>query len=286
MRQALVVGLAALSLRAGAQEPGAPAAGAVAAAPAYEYAVGPRDLLELRVLEVPDLNVERRVSERGTIDLPLLGEFDVRGLSAAQVRDRLERMLTEKYVNRASVSVTVREFANKPVSILGAVQKPGSLNISGRWTVLEAITAAGGLNERAGRKIYVLRRAENGLSDTLEIPTDELFQSASPMWNIPIFPSDIVNIPPRTTVTVICLGEVKSPGTLQFQSDERLTLLAVIAKAGGLSDRASKAITIRRRRADGSDFEQRADYKRILSGKEPDPEIFPDDVVVVKESFF
>jgi polysaccharide export outer membrane protein len=284
-RSALVAALAVLAVCAGAQEPARPAA-AAPESPAFEYAVGPRDLLEIRVLEVPELNVERRVTERGTIDLPLLGEFEVRGLSAAQVQDRLERLLTEKYVNRANVSVIVREFANKPVSILGAVQRPGSLNISGRWTVLEAITAAGGLNDRAGKKIYVLRRSDNGLSDTLEISTEELFRSASPMWNIPIFPSDIVNIPPRTTVNVICLGEVKNPGTLQFQSDERLTLLAVIAKAGGLSDRASKTIMIRRRRADGNDVEQRVDYKRVLSGKESDPEIFPDDVVVVKESFF
>jgi polysaccharide export outer membrane protein len=251
-----------------------------------EYAVGPKDLLEIKVLEIPELNVDRRVTDGGSIDLPLLGDFQVSGLTATQVRDRLEKMLTDKYVNRANVSVVVREYANKPVSILGAVQKPGSLNISGRWTLLQAISAAGGLSERAGKRIYVLRRSENGLSDTLEIPTDELFQSGAPMWDIPIFPSDIVNIPPRTTVNVICLGEVKNPGTLQFQSDERLTLLAVIAKAGGLSDRASKTIMIRRRRADGNDVEQRVDYKRVLSGKESDPEIFPDDVVVVKESFF
>jgi polysaccharide export outer membrane protein len=268
-----------------AQEP-APAPAPPPASQAYEYVVGPRDLLEIRVLEVPELNVDRRVTERGTIALPLLGEFDVRGQNATQVRDQLERMLVEKYVNRANVSVVVREYANKPVSILGAVQRPGSLNISGRWTVLEAITAAGGLNDRAGSKIYVLRRSENGLSDTLQIPTEELFRGASPMWNIPIFPSDIVNIPARTTVSVICLGEVKNPGALQFQSDERVTLLAVIAKAGGLSDRASKNILIRRRKPDGRDTEQRVDYKKILAGKQSDPEILPDDVVVVKESFF
>jgi polysaccharide export outer membrane protein len=170
--------------------------------------------------------------------------------------------------------------------MLGAVQRPGSLNISGRWTLLEAITAAGGLNERAGKKIYVLRRADNGLSDTLEVPTQDLFEMTDPMWNIPIFPSDIVNIPGKTSVVVVCLGEVKSPGTLQFDSGDRITLLTVIAKAGGLSDRASPAIRVKRRGPDGRDTELKFDYKRVLSGRDPDPELRPDDVVVVKESFF
>jgi polysaccharide export outer membrane protein len=270
---------AALAQAATVQTAPAPAAAA-------DYTVGPRDLLEIRVLEIPELNVERRVSERGTIDLPMLGDFEVSGLSAAEVGDRLERMLTEKYVNRANVSVVVKDYSNKPVSILGAVQRPGSLNISGRWTLLEAITAAGGLNERAGKKIYVLRRADNGLSDTLEVPTQELFEMTDPMWNIPIFPSDIVNIPGKTSVMVVCLGEVKSPGTLQFDSGDRITLLTVIAKAGGLSDRASSAIRVKRRGPDGKDMELKFDYKRVLAGRDQDPDLRPDDVVVVKESFF
>ena len=251
-----------------------------------EYVVGPKDLLEIRVLELPELSVERRVSDSGSIALPLLGEFAVSGLTASEVRSRLEQTLTQKYVNRANVSVVVKEFANKPVSVLGAVQKPGSLSISGRWTLMNAITAAGGLTPMAGHKIYVLRRADNGLSDTLEIQSEDLFQSATPLWNIPIQPSDIINVPARTTITVFCIGEVKSPGALQFNSDERLTLLSVVAKAGGLTDRASKSVRIKRRGSDGKDTERVVDYKRILAGTDPDVEIQANDVVVVKESFF
>ena len=93
-----------------------------------DYQIGPKDLLEIRVLEVPELNVERRVSDNGSLELPLLGELNVAGLTAPEVRDRIEKALTAKYVNRANVSVVVKEFTNKPVSVLGAVQKPGSLS--------------------------------------------------------------------------------------------------------------------------------------------------------------
>lgn len=280
MRRSASIVIVALALAAGrmrGQEP---------AAPSGDYAVGPRDLLEIRVLELPELNVERRVSDSGTLELPLLGAVPVTGLTATEIRARLEATLVEKYVNRANVSVVVKEFANKPVSVLGAVQHPGSLAISGRWTLMTAITAAGGLTDRAGRRILVLRRADNGLSDTLEIRTDDLFQNATELWNIPIQPADVINVVPRTTITVFCLGEVKAPGALQFDSDDRISLLSVIARAGGLSDRASSTIRIKRRGADGKDVETVADFKRIVAGKDPDIPIEANDVVVIKESFF
>jgi len=251
-----------------------------------DYQIGPKDLLEIRVLEIPELNVERRVSDNGSLDLPLLNEMNVGGLTAPEVRDRIEKALTSKYVNRANVSVVVKEFTNKPVSVLGAVQKPGSLSISGRWTLINAITAAGGLTGVAGKKVLVLRRADNDLSDALEIDTDDLFGGATPFGNIPILPGDVINIPPRKSLMVFCLGEVKSPGALQFESDDRLTLLSVIAKAGGLTDRASKTIHIKSKTADGADVEKTVDFKRIVAGKDPDPPIAPNDVIIVKESFF
>jgi polysaccharide export outer membrane protein len=251
-----------------------------------EYHVGPKDLLEIKVLEIPDLNVERRVSDNGGIDIPLLGDFAVGGLTAAEVRAKLESTLTSKYVNRANVSVVVKEYANKPVSLVGAVHSTGSLNISGRWSLLQAISKAGGLTADAGRKIYVLRRAENGLSDTLEIDTEELFRSSSLMWNIPIFPADVINVPPRSQIRVFCIGEVKSPGAIDLSSDDRLSLLSVIARAGGLTDRASKSIRIKRRNTEGKDVEAEYNFGRILSGKDPDPPIEANDVIVVKESFF
>ena len=251
-----------------------------------EYHIGSKDLLEIRVIEIPDLNVERRVADNGMIDLPLLGQMNVAGLTATAARAQLENLLREKYVNRANVSIIVKEFANKPVSVVGAVTKPGSLNISGTWSLLQAISAAGGLDQTAGRKIYVLRRADNGLSDTLEIRREDLLQSNSAMWNVPIFAGDVVNVPARSTVKVFCLGEVKQPGALEFDSDDRISLLSVIAKAGGLTDRAAKTILIKRKGPDGKDIETKVNYKAVIAGKEPDPALKADDVVVVQESFF
>lgn len=251
-----------------------------------DYPIGPKDLIEVRVLEVPELNVERRVSDAGTIELPLMGEFSVSSLTASEVRDQLEKLLRTKYVNRATVTVAIREYANKPVAILGAVRVPGSLRISGRWTLIQAISAAGGLTEAAGRKIFVLRADGVPKGQAIEISTDELFRGSSDRWNIPLFPGDVVNVPARAMVTIYCVGECKAPGAVQLDADDRVTLLSAVAKAGGLTDRASSTVRIRRRGPDGKDADTVVNFKRILAGKDPDLALRQNDVIIVKESFF
>ena len=252
-----------------------------------DYVVGPKDVLEIRVQEIPELNVERRVQDNGSIDLPLLGQVPVSGSTPMDLRDRLTALLTAKYVNQAYVTVNVKEFANRPIVILGAVARPGSLNLAGRWTLQQAILNAGGLTTGAGRKIAILRTAENGLTDRLEVNSDELFVKLNPAWNVPIYPGDVVNVGVRQDVVVYFLGEFKTTGAVKVGSDEKMTLLTMIARVGGLTDRAAKgSLRIRRTDAEGKAVEVAVNYGRVLAGKDPDVPLQPDDVVIAKESLF
>lgn len=250
------------------------------------YRVGPRDLLEIRVFEMPELNVERRVSEDGTISLPPLADLAVAGLNEAEVALKLKTLLESKYAQRATVEVSVKEFRSRPISVIGAVKQPGSLAFSGRWTLLEALTAAGGIDENHGSVLYVLRRADDGLSDQVSIALDDLLVRADPRVNIPLLANDLINVPTAVEVTIYCLGAVVRPGALPFKSTERITLLAAIARAGGLTDRAAMKIHVKRADAAAGSPELEADYKRILAGKDADLELRQGDVVIVKESFF
>lgn len=250
------------------------------------YRVGPRDLLSVRVDEDEKLNGDRRVSEGGTVNLPLLGDVPVLGRTTGEITQIIKKLLEDKYMQRASVDVQVIEFRSRPISVIGAVKTPGNLGFSGHWTLLEAITAAGGLAENHGNVAYVLRRAENGLSDQVTIDLDDLLVRGDQRLNLPIFANDLINVPVNVEVTVYCLGEVAKPGALVFKSSERITLLAAIAHAGGLTDRASRKILVKRvARSDGPQ-EISVDFNRVLAGKEPDLELRQGDVIVVKESFF
>jgi polysaccharide export outer membrane protein len=253
------------------------------------YRIGPKDLVAIQVFEVPELNVERRVTEDGKINLPLIGDVAASGLTEGELAERLKVLLESKYVQRASTAVELREFRSKPISVIGAVRQPGNLALSGRWTLLEAITAAGGLAESHGNVIYVLRRPENGLTDQVAIDANDLLVRADPRANLPIYANDLINVPATVEITIYCLGEVGKPGALTFKSTDRITLLAAIARAGGLSDRASKRILVKHtgKPAPGAQAaEKTIDYRRILAGKDADVELREGDVVVVKESFF
>jgi polysaccharide export outer membrane protein len=264
----------------------APAAAQEAGAGAYR--IGPNDLLDIRVFEVPELNVERRVTQAGTVSLPLIGEVEVAGMTPPSAAARLKELLESRYVQRASVDIQVREFRSRPITVIGAVRQPGPLPFPGRMTLLEAVAAAGGLADKPGDTIHVLRRSDNGLSDQIGIPVADLLVRGDPKANIPIFANDLINVPAQVDVTVYCVGEVGAPGALVFTGAERVTLLAALARAGGLTERASKKLLIKRlaQPGGGAGEELTVDYGRIVAGRDPDPALAAGDVIVVKESFF
>ena len=279
-RVRLLLALAALvalaPLAASAQEPST----------VSTYRLGPKDLLRVKVFEVPELNVDSRVSETGTVNLPLIGEVPASGLTGQEFGASLKRLLEARYVNRANVSVEILEFRSRPITLIGSVKQPGNLAFPGRWTLLDALAAAGGLADSYGDLVYVLRRAENGLTYQLAIPVRELMVEGRPEANVPIFANDLINIPARVDISIYCLGEVRSPGELKFKSTERITVLSAIARAGGLTESASKKIRVKRREGGSLGPEIVVDYRRLLAGKEPDLELGEGDVLVVKEALF
>jgi len=86
-----------------------------------EYKIGPQDLLEIAVFGLDEMNKTVRVSEDGNITLPLLGEIEVKDLTKSQLEQRLARLLEEKYLQNPQVTIFIREYQSKRVSILGAV---------------------------------------------------------------------------------------------------------------------------------------------------------------------
>lgn len=250
------------------------------------YRLGPQDLVRVEVEESATLNADARLSAAGTITLPVLGEVEAVGLTAAELAAVLEERLEADYLARATVRVEVLELKSQSVSVLGAVARPGSYGFAGEWALLDAIGAAGGLSAERGDTLHVVRRAANGLSDQVSLSLPELMGGARPELNLPLFPDDVIRVEARRQVTVYLLGEVAATGAMEFQSTDRVTLLTALARAGGLSERASPRISVQRLGADGTRFELEAHYGRILQGRDPDLPLQDGDIIVVKESFF
>ena len=123
-----------------------------------EYLIGPEDVLDINVFEAPEMNRGVRVSASGEISLPLLGAVAAAGLTPRQLETSLEELLHQRYMKDPHVSVFVRDMQSHPVSVVGAVRKPGIFQIRGNKTLLEILSLAEGLADDAGESVIILRR--------------------------------------------------------------------------------------------------------------------------------
>jgi polysaccharide export outer membrane protein len=264
------------------------AGAAVAAAQetSAEYKIGPKDLLEISVLGVPEMSkLVVRVSEEGRITLPLLGEVAVGNLSKFEVEKKLAGLAGEKVVLNPQVTVHILEYLSRRVSVVGAVEKPGPFELLGRQTVLSVLSEAGGLTRDAGEEIIIIRQLPAGESTSIRVSIDGLFVQGDPKLNLVLEPGDVVNVPVDKAVPIYVFGQVRNPGALQVKRSSLPTLTQAIAQAGGFTDRANrKRVQIRRKDASGKEFEITVNVRNILKGKIKDIPLQVNDTVYVPES--
>ncbi|HPW16977.1 MAG TPA: polysaccharide biosynthesis/export family protein [Candidatus Aminicenantes bacterium] len=251
-----------------------------------EYRIGPKDLLEISVLGVPEIaKLVVRVSEESRITLPLLGEVEVGDLTKFELEKKLAALAGEKIVLNPQVTVHILEYMSRRVSVIGAVETPGPFELLGRQTVLAALAQAGGLTRDAGEEIVVIRQLPGGESASFRISVDGLFVQGDPRLNIALEPGDVVNVPVDKPVPIYVFGQVRNPGALQVKRSSLPSLTQAIAQAGGFTDRANRRrVQVRRKDASGRELEITVNVRDILKGKLKDVPLQVNDTVYVPES--
>ena len=181
----------------------------------------------------------------------------------------------------------MKEAKSKKVSVVGAVEKPGTVEMLGQRTLLETISEAGGLTQQAGKELYVLRPDPSGAATRIDVDLDDLMINGNPELNIPILPGDVINIPIDRILHVYVDGAVRKPGEVEYKASRPLTLLQAIAAAGGLSERAAqKGIVLVRNHPGGAQEILKIDLKAVRKGKEPNIVLEIGDSIYVPETFF
>ena len=245
-----------------------------------EYRIGPNDLLEISVFNLPELNQTVRVAEEGAITLALLGRVEVAGLTAQELERKLSTLLDQQYTKNARVTVFIREF--QKVSILGAVGTPGLYELVGPTTVLQIIARAGGFTPQAMNEIFVYRQTPDGKQEIIAISLEDLANGKQDL-NIELKPKDVISVPSDRTLNVFVYGEVRTPGVIPYLSSKRITLLQAIAQAGGTTEWAKKSrVTIKRKdKKTGQEMKISVNLKSIISGRIADIMLEEGDVVIV-----
>ena len=270
--------------------------------PSGDYRIGPEDLLQITLYNIPGGATETRgaaaagsavetrdatvtprtlavrVSQAGVINLPLFGEVSVNGLTVSKLEQNL-RQLYDKYIYNPQVGVLVLEYRQK-VSIIGAVQKPGEFVISGPRTLIDLLAMAGGVTPTAGTQVHLYRRGPNGHESYV---IDLLLLASNPgsyndkNINLPIQTGDVVNVPQAGMFFVD--GAVKTPGS--YPLERRFTLKQALARAGGLDRDVSSSEIMIYRRKDSNEIQTiPVDLDAVLAGSAVDPPIEADDVIV------
>ncbi len=257
------------------------------------YELGPEDVIEIRVFELEELNRAVRVSGDGKIELPLIGSLQIQSLTSKQVADLVTERLRGRFVKNPEVSIFIREYNSRNVSVLGAVGSPATYPLQGRRNLLQVLADAGGLAGNAGDVLYVFRTSNsgnnggNGRSVRLIVPLTELLIEGDPHWNIWLLPGDVVSVPPEDAISISILGAVQNPGIHKLPLGAGATLSTAIASAGGLTERASyRGIQIKRLSTSGERILLKANLEDIISGKTADMIIQEGDLIFVKERFF
>lgn len=213
----------------------------------YDYYVGVQDVLLVTVWNHPEINNPggsvnaavsgRVINEDGTFFFPYAGKVDAKGKTVQQIRDELTKRLSRVLVD-PQVDVSVLQYRSKRAFILGQVEKPGIIPLTGiPLTVADLITSAGGLKTDADlRRVSLVR--PGSAAQTLDLYA--LYYEGDLSQNMLLRPGDVVTVPENRYNKIFVLGEVGKPQSFALPGG-RFSLADAIADAGGFNPLSSNA---------------------------------------------
>jgi polysaccharide biosynthesis/export protein len=265
--------------------------------------IGSGDLLHIDVFDVPELSRDVRVSDTGDISYPLIpGKIPVAGTSSFQVESKLEKLLIENgLVSHPHVSVFVKEQNSAPVTVVGAVNHTMVFQVVHPTSLLEVLSAAGGISDTAGDVVIVTRQvqsngarveptsartnsAENDQKITIRL--QDLLESGDSVYNIPIYGGDTVTVPPAGIVYVLGFGIAQVGGYVLQSHGEQITVLKAVALAHGLTTFAKpdSAVIMRNNPTTGQRDTIPVQIKKIENHQIDDVPLQSNDILYVPDN--
>jgi len=262
------------------------------------YVLGANDQILVRAPDAEEINEKPfRIDADGNVNMPLIGRVHAAGMTVQELEGDLVRRLRE-YIREPQVIVSVVQFRSEPVFFVGFFRSPGIYPLQGRRTLIEMLTAVGGLQPNAARHIKVTRRAEygpiplpNAVEDTekkvstVEISMGSLRENVNPAEDILLQPYDQISVERAEQIYVN--GEVARVGSFDLGERDSISLLQVLTMAGGFTrDAKRNKVRILRpilntnRRA-----EIDVDVTRLFEGKDLDVPLLPNDILYVPRSY-
>jgi len=257
------------------------------------YLLGPNDQIKVWVLGVEEIGDKPiKIDPSGDLDLPLVGKVHAAGLTTAQLKADLVQRYSKDLL-KPQVSIALTDFGSQPISVMGAVNRPGIHQLEGHKTLMETISLAEGLRPDAGPRVNISRQIQygpiplptakmdaSGKYSVADVGVKDLLSGTHPSENIIVFPNDVITVPSAEAVFVI--GEVKKPGEVILKGDG-VTVLQALSSAEGFgttpAPQNSKIVRITPGSSERKEIP--VDLTKILAGKSEDIAMRANDILVV-----
>jgi len=290
LRAMLVIGLGAASSLLGhlSAQVRPPSASVDTGANLPPRPIGTGDLLVVSIYGSPELSRTARVSQEGSIRLPMLKKPVVaRGATPAELEQRVSEALAEAgLLVDPEVVITIAEYATHPIRVAGAVRHPLTFDATGPVTLLEALTRAEGLSGEAGADILVTRTSPDtgpvSAPLTTRIAVKDLSEKADPAANVILEGGEEVRVPEAGRVFVV--GNVRKPGAFPVGDESGgISVMKALALAEGLAPFSTKLAYIYRP-IDGGKQEIEVSLRKIMERKSPDVVLAAGDIFYIPDN--
>ncbi|MFO8090624.1 MAG: polysaccharide biosynthesis/export family protein, partial [Desulfatiglandaceae bacterium] len=202
-----------------------------------DYILGAGDLLQVDIFEAKELCSKARISSRGYITLPLLGQVKVDGMTAREAETFIENAYGEKYIKNPHVGIFVEEHYSQRVTLVGQFKSPGTYDYVSKQRLLDVLALGGGLTEKAGHTVQVRRRGatpkpgETPGEGVFYVDLGKLIDDGATELNIDINGGDVIYVAEAGEYFVD--GAVRRPGSYAIK--QNMTLQEAVVAAGGFA---------------------------------------------------
>lgn len=260
-----------------------------------DYVLGAGDIIEVTVIGIPGLEKQEfTLDGEGRISLPYIKQVRLYGLTPHDAQVKIATLFEVSLLENPQVTVKVKEYRSQFYWVLGAVVKPGRYPMASQVFLIDALTNAGGLTDKADVQIHIRRGADAEDPQTSSasegeqqaINLAELFYNGDPTRNVGIRSGDVITVPERKESLYYVVGDVAKQGSYPIDKSEKPMLTRAVANAGGILKSAAggKTLIIRPIPGNAMPMQIKVDVVAVLKGESPDIELQQNDIVYVPGS--
>jgi polysaccharide biosynthesis/export protein len=242
--------------------------------------IRPGDIVEVQVFDAPEYSVSMPVSPAGEIAIPYAGLFHIEGMTSIEAAHAIARLFVQQQILRdPRVIVTTQQFGYS-VTVMGEVRSPGIYALAGKKRLIDMLTQAGGVSDRAGHVIEIF-------------PAGSMKNPQTVLWDPTLRENNNAELEIKTGETILVSrcgvvyvgGNVGRPGAFPLCDSNHTTLSEVIALAQGTKPSSYSQRTLLLRTAEGGTrVVQKVKLEDVLRGRAVDITMQPDDILFIPPS--